>query len=84
MLDVQADLLDELNTRVVVPLLPVDMAPIPAGFLNPVFDVEGEQVVMATQFLAAVPRGILSEPLASLRDNFAEIGNALDMVFQGF
>ena len=83
-MDVQADLLDRLNTRVVVPLLPIDEAPMPAGSLNPVFEVKGEQVVMATQFLASIPRAILKEPAADLADRFVEIGNALDMVFQGF
>jgi len=84
LLDVQADLLDGLNTRVVVPLLPRNDAPMPAGSLNPVFDVSGEQVVMATQFLAAVPRSILKTPVTAFADQFSEIGNALDMVFQGF
>jgi len=84
LLDVQADLLDGLNTRVVVPLLPKNDAPMPAGSLNPIFDVSGEQVVMATQFLAAVPRSILKKPVTAFADQFSEIGNALDMVFQGF
>lgn len=35
LLDVQADLLSQLNTRVVVPLLPASYAPIPAKHLNP-------------------------------------------------
>ncbi|WP_196795971.1 CcdB family protein, partial [Komagataeibacter europaeus] len=35
-LDVQADLLDAIGTRVVVPLLPQGTAPKPAKRLNPV------------------------------------------------
>ena len=59
LLDVQSDLLSGLNTRVVVPLLPKSSAPSPAQGLNPVFNIEGQEVVMATQYMAAVPEGEL-------------------------
>lgn len=84
LLDVQADLLDGLHTRIVVPLIPIGEAPIPAKSLNPVFTIEGDDVVMATQFLASVPNHILQGPVSNLSNRFSEIGNALDMVFQGF
>jgi len=84
LLDVQADLLTDLNTRIVVPLMPLGKAPKPAKRLNPVFEIEGEQVVMATQFLAAVPAAILNPPATNLGGKFDEISNALDMVFVGF
>ncbi|MFN3591725.1 MAG: CcdB family protein, partial [Thermaurantiacus sp.] len=54
LLDCQADLLSHLNTRLVVPLLPLDAAPKPADRLNPVFDIAGTAHVMVTQFAAAV------------------------------
>ena len=54
-LDCQADLLNDLNTRLVVPLLPINQAPKPAVRLNPIFEVEGERLVMVTQFAASVP-----------------------------
>ncbi|MFT0531418.1 CcdB family protein [Castellaniella hirudinis] len=38
LLDVQADILQPLNTRVVIPLLPLNKAPTPAKILNPIFD----------------------------------------------
>lgn len=83
-LDVQADVLDVLNTRVVVPLLPEAQAPVPARRLNPVFLVEGERVVMVTQYLSAVPVRVLGRPVGSLAERSDEIGAALDMVFVGF
>src|SRR3546814_8547155 len=55
LLDCQADLLRDLNTRFVVPLLPVDTAPKPAARLNPIFEIQGEQYMMVTQFAATVP-----------------------------
>lgn len=84
LLDVQAHLLDDLNTRVVVPLFPVDAAPMPAHRLNPLFAIEGTEVVMVTQYLASVPHSILRNPVANLSTDFADVTNALDMVFQGF
>ncbi|PHS79207.1 MAG: plasmid maintenance protein CcdB [Rhodospirillaceae bacterium] len=83
LLDVQADLLDTLNTRVVVPLLAKNQAPKPADRLNPIFEIKGEQVIMVSQFLAAVPVSILQNPVANISENIT-ITNALDMVFQGF
>ncbi len=84
LLDTQADLLDALNTRVVVPLLPRNDAPLPAQRLNPLFEIEGKTVVMVTQFLAAVPASEIAAPVANLSERFADITNALDMLFQGY
>ncbi|WP_424929776.1 CcdB family protein [Amaricoccus tamworthensis] len=84
LLDVQTDLLSGLNTRVVVPLLPQEHAPKPAKRLNPVFKVDGESVVMATQFLAAVPVSILKAPLSNMDDRADEVTAAMDMLLQGF
>ncbi len=69
-------------TRVVVPLLPLDAAPSPANTLNPVFMIEGNIVVMVSQFLAAIPAQILNVPVASLSGRRTEIA-ALDLLFQG-
>ncbi|WP_193181174.1 CcdB family protein [Nisaea sediminum] len=83
LLDVQANLLDALNTRVVVPLMPHAKAPAPARGLNPVFDIRSEPHVMATQFLSAVPLPHLSEPVGTLLAHDTEITNALDMLLTG-
>ncbi len=83
LLDVQADLLESLNTRLVVPLMPISAAPTPAKRLNPVFDIQSERYVMVTQFLSAVPASILKTPIASLTKNDTEITGALDMALTG-
>lgn len=82
-LDVQADLLDALNTRVVVPLMPRNAAPLPARGLNPVFVVDQMEYTMATQFLAAVPRSELGQAVGSLDAHHDDITRALDLLFQG-
>ncbi|MES0828266.1 CcdB family protein [Ruegeria sp. SCP11] len=84
LLDVQTDLLSDLNTRVVVPLLPISEAPKPATRLNPIFEVQGERVVMVTQFLAAIPLGVLKPQVGNLGDEFDQITIAIDMLLQGF
>ncbi|UJW85717.1 CcdB family protein [Devosia sp. SL43] len=84
LLDVQANLLDALNTRIVVPLIPEAVAPTAAQRLNPIFEIEAERCVMVTQFMAAVPRAILRAPLTNLAAHDTEIANALDMAFVGF
>ena len=83
-LDVQTELLEHLNTRVVVPLLPRDLAPLPAKRLNPEFEIDGGQMVMATQFLAAIPVSELGSVVDNIESEFESITVALDMVFQGF
>ena len=84
LLEVQSDLLSDLNTRIVVPLIPVSVAPEPAERLNPVFRVAGEEVVMTTQFMAAVAERELRDQVGGLHEEHQEISNALDMVFLGF
>ncbi|MDX1587609.1 MAG: CcdB family protein [Oleiphilaceae bacterium] len=84
LLDVQSDLLSGLNTRVVVPLLPKSSAPFPAQRLNPVFSIEDQELVMATQYMAAVPEGELRSGVCSLAEQQDEISAALDMLFLGF
>jgi len=83
LLDCQADLLDHLETRVVVPLLPA--AGLPAATrLNPIFEVEGAQVVMSTQLIFAIPIQHLNRRTSSLAKQHVAILNALDMLLTGY
>ena len=84
LLDCQADVLSILNTRFVVPLLPPDEAPRASERLNPAFRVDGEQVIMFTQFAASVPVSDLKQQVDSLADEHATIMNALDMLLSGY
>lgn len=84
LLDLQANINSHFTTRVVVPLLPIAEVPHYASSLNPVFEIEGSQVVMATQGMAAVPLLILKHAVATLEHQRTEIVAALDLLFQGF
>jgi toxin CcdB len=82
-IDCQSDLLAQLNTRLVVPLLPRRAAPAPAQRLNPVFQVGDAEHVMVTQFAAAVHVSELGPIVGSLRDSSFEIVDALDVLVTG-
>jgi toxin CcdB len=84
LLDVQTGLLSKMNTRVVVPLLPLSSAPTPGARLNPVFNLDGEAVVMVTQLMAAVPVSMLRTPSGRLDGEFEAITSAIDMLIYGF
>jgi toxin CcdB len=84
LLDCQADILDALNTRLVVPLLPPEQGPLPIVRLNPTFRVGDEDVVMYTQFAAAVPTRELKLQVASLAAEDRTIMNAIDMLLCGY
>ena len=81
--DVQAPLLDELSTRVVIPLLPADGRGTIRD-LNPVVDIDGRPFVVMTQELSAVPRTLLKRSAGSLDAWRDEIVRALDVLLTGF
>ncbi len=67
-----------------MPLIPKSSAPIPAQPLNPVFIIDGQELVMGTQFMAAVPERELRSAIGYLADQRDEIISALAMLFFGF
>ena len=83
-MDVQAPLLDGLATRVVVPMIPLALAPAPIRELNPVFSIKGEPHVMLTQALATVKLRKLRSAEQSLDEHHDAITKALDVLFSGF
>lgn len=82
-LDCQTDLMDEFNTRLVVPLLPLDTAPKPVRQLNPVLDIEGKPFVMATHYAGAIPESELGRAAGSLAHYRYEIVKAFDFLITG-
>jgi toxin CcdB len=83
LLDVQADLLSELETRAVVPLVEAACFGRPASRLHPRFTIDARPVVMATHLLAAVRRGVLGARVASLADQRDAIIAAVDVLLSG-
>ncbi len=86
LLDVQADLLDQLDSRVVIPLRRLDQfgtVTLPQT-LAPVFSIEGHDCILETPKLASVPRRILAKPVASLANEQSSVTAAMDFLFHGF
>lgn len=82
--DVQSDLLEPFSTRVVIPLVALEVAPQAPRRLNPVVDVAGAPRILATHLIAALPRAALGPPVGSLAAERDRIRAALDMLFLGF
>ncbi|MDO9143469.1 MULTISPECIES: CcdB family protein [Comamonadaceae] len=86
LLDVQSDLLDSLDSRMVIPLRSLDhFAPVKLPTrLTPVFNILGKDYLLETPKMGAVPQRILKDCVVSLGDDQARITAALDFLFQGY
>jgi toxin CcdB len=84
LLDVQSDLLDNLTTRVVVPLITITAMGKAAQYLNPQFKIKRTTVIMSTAELAGVNQHALGERVCSLKEHRTDIIAALDFLFTGF
>jgi len=85
LLDVQADLLRDLGTRVVIPLTP-DTAGSRRGALDtltPLCTVDGKGYLLVTPQLAGIAARELGPPVADLSGERARILAALDLLITG-
>ncbi len=83
LVDVQADALSGLNSRVVVPLMEVGDGPRSPRTLYPTFAVEGRSSVMVTPLVAGLGLAAIGDRVAGLQDHGATILAALDLVLTG-
>jgi toxin CcdB len=81
--DCQSDLLDQIDSRFVVPLVPRSEAPTLAQRLNPAFEIGGGSYVMLTQAAGAVRRRELGAVVGSLSASAFEVTGALDVLVSG-
>lgn len=84
LLDVQADLMSHLNSRLVIPLVSTAIAPTPIKVLNPIVQIEDAAYLLLTQQMAAVPIQILKRPVLNVNDRRDEVVAAIDLLLQGF
>ncbi len=82
--DVQTDLLNELNTRIVIPLSPREMmGNINVKKLCPVIEInEGVFILLAHQ-MTTVPRTVLKKKVTILEQYRYEILGAIDLLLTG-
>ena len=86
LLDVQSDLLDGLDSRMVIPLRSLEhfaKVKLPT-LLTPVFAINGKDFLLETPKMGAVPNSILKNTVTSLSAHQDQITGALDFLFQGY
>lgn len=84
LLNVQSDIIDELNTRMVIPLVPLAaFIGRPAQRLNPVISVEGKKHLVLTQEMASVRLGQLGEEVTDVQESRQLIKDSIDFLLDG-
>lgn len=82
--DMQADTLAALPTRMVALMTPAGDGPTPLAHLEPVFVVDGAACALHVGEMGAIPRGVLSgPPVATLAGEAYRITRAIDFLFTG-
>ena len=84
LVDIQADLLDELETRVVVPLTRAPaLSRRPLSRLTPELEVAGEKYLMMTPQLAGIRRSELGSAVETVAGQRPTMIAALDLLIAG-
>jgi len=85
LINVQSSLLDDLETRLVIPIVPKkSFAKGQIKELNPLIEIRGETYVVLTQQMAAIRKGELGSIVAEPRDHRQQILSAIDFLITGF
>lgn len=83
-IDVQNDLLDTLNSRVVIPLTPIlKSEKVYPQNLCPVIEVNNEKFALLTHQLTSVSVSFLTQKVTSLADRRNDIVDAIDFLVTG-
>ena len=84
-MNIQSDLLDELQTRVVIPLTKASaLVKRPVAQLMPLVEFDGDVYVMLTPQLAGIALGDLGPAAGSLAERRDTIVAAMDFLLLGF
>jgi toxin CcdB len=84
LLDLQDEIIDVLSTRVVAPLVATEDVSQRMKILNPAIRVEGDEYILMTHLLAAIPSSALKKKIGSAVSQRDEIIASLDFLFTGF
>ncbi|PWQ94600.1 CcdB family protein [Leucothrix arctica] len=83
-LDVQNSVIDELSTRIVIPLGRLnDFGSQQMKTLSPVVEHDGEKFVLLTSQITSIPLRLLKKPVGSLSVMRSEIVSAIDFAITG-
>jgi toxin CcdB len=81
LLDIQNNLHSRLHTRLVVPLV---LGAKPVRHMTPVFEIEGQNVVMYTMDMTSIMQDVLSVKVTNIEEYRTQIVDALDFLVNGF
>ena len=85
LVDVQAELLEDLRTRVVIPLSrAVALTRFPMAYLTPMVTFDGAAYLLMTPQLAGISRAELGPHAGSVADQERVIATAIGFLVRGF
>ena len=85
LLDIQNDILEQLNTRVVVPMVYLSsIHKKQISNVSPIFKINGRNCAMLTPQLAAIPVSEIGTSVTELSSFRTEILSAIDFLVTGF
>jgi len=82
--DVQADIIPFVGTRLVIPLYEPGEVPRSMARLHPLLATGGQTYALATHLMAAVPVAELWQPVGTAYDHYDAIVDAISVVMNGF
>jgi toxin CcdB len=82
-IDLQDEVVDDLATRVVAPLVAMDDVPHRMKIINPVLRIDGTEYVLMTHLLAAIPVSFLQNRIFSASGQRDEIIASVDFLVTG-
>jgi toxin CcdB len=84
LLDVQSDIIDELSTRLAIPLFPRDGASNIPKRLCPIVAIEGNDYLVMTHEMAAVRVSLFGDEVMDVASRRGDIKSAIDFLMDGF
>lgn len=86
LVDVQTELLDYLDTRVIVPLFEYSKngSDEEEPKLKPAVTLNGEKYIFSASDMTTVEKRVLKKPIGNIQESHYVVLNAIDFVFQGF
>lgn len=85
LLDVQSDIIDDLNTRLVIPLLPLNaFRGKQPQRLCPVLEIEDAEYLVMTHEMASIRQSLLGAEVVNVSHHRNAIKDAIDFLVDGF
>lgn len=85
LLDIQSDIIDDLNTRLAIPLYPLTgLRSQPSRRLNPLLEINGTPYLLLTHAMASVRKAQPGAEVCSVEQYRYQIKSAIDFLLDEF